>query len=209
MDACLSACARTNGDGGRSGGGRKKPTLCWPLSLCGRGGSPVFRSLFPPPMRGGWRAERRSVRISPDGPGISRAVTHHTDAPASPDAPFAASVRFRVSRWPATRGLTPASLLRRPLGGEVTTPARKYRIPPHPCDVSRRTPLGGRDGWTMAQPGEQRKNNPRRCPQGSVPRAPDRSCLCFGEVSAACRLKRRGGRACIRAVRAAGAMPPP
>src|SRR6266545_121725 len=143
MDACLSACARTNGDGGRSGGGRKKPTLCWPLSLCGRGGSPVFRSLFPPPMRGGWRAERRSVRISPDGPGISRAVTHHTDAPASPDAPFAASVRFRVSRWPATRGLTPASLLRRPLGGGVTTPARKYRIPFPSCGVPRRTPSLG------------------------------------------------------------------
>jgi hypothetical protein len=31
---------------------------------------------------------------------------------------------------------TPASLLRGPLGGEVTTPAREYRIPPHQNDVS-------------------------------------------------------------------------
>lgn len=31
---------------------------------------------------------------------------------------------------------TPASLLRGPLGGEVTTPAREYRILPHQNDVS-------------------------------------------------------------------------
>jgi len=39
-----------------------------PLSLSGRGGSPVFPSLFRSPKRGEWRAERRIVRISPDGP---------------------------------------------------------------------------------------------------------------------------------------------
>src|SRR5262249_6424986 len=40
------------------------------------------------------------------------------------------------------RGLT-----RRPLGGGITTPARKYRIPPHRCDVSRGRPsLDGTDG---------------------------------------------------------------
>src|SRR5262245_52777443 len=117
-----------------------------PGCLLGRGGPPVLRSLFRPPMRGdgapkgavsGFR--RTARRISPGGP--LPGLTHHTNASASPDAPLAVSVRFRVSRCPAMWGLTPASLLQGPLGGGVTNSAREYRIPLPSCGVPRRTPL--------------------------------------------------------------------
>ncbi len=129
----LSRCARSPGT--TAEGARAKAELHRPLSLCGRGGSPVFRSLFPPPMRGGWRAERRSVRISPDGPGITRAVTHHTDAPASPDAPCAVSIRFRVYGGRTIRGLTPQRWFR------LAARGRGYEARPqvpHPVPVLRR-----------------------------------------------------------------------
>jgi len=56
-----------------------------PSSFSGAGVR-LFFDLFSFPDARGWRADRRSVRISPDGPRISRAMTHHTDAPASADA---------------------------------------------------------------------------------------------------------------------------
>ena len=43
------------------------------------------------------------------------------------------------------RGLLPAPLLRGPLGGELATPAREYRIPPHYTNAFAKAPLTGRD----------------------------------------------------------------
>src|SRR5262244_1807891 len=119
-----------------------------PLLLAGRGGSPVFPFLFLPPSRGGWRAERRMFRITPGDP-EAPGLTHQRMRPRL-------STRHRgicpLSRFSVTGRRGPISsplrgLTRRPLGGGITTPARKYRIPPHRCDVSRGRPsLDGTDG---------------------------------------------------------------
>src|SRR5262245_45855137 len=55
---------------------------------------------------------------------------------------IAVSVRFRVSRCTDDAGPnSPHRLLRVPLGGGITTPTLKYRIPLPLCGVPRRTPL--------------------------------------------------------------------
>jgi hypothetical protein len=106
-------------------------------------------SLFPSPMRGVWRAEMtRDLDYSQILPSVCPGVTLGlwvrrtcTGCVSPTGAPLAVSVRFRVSRCPDDAGPnSPHRLLRGPLGGGVTSPTRKYRIPPHRCDVSRGRP---------------------------------------------------------------------
>ncbi len=90
-----------------------------PQFFVGRGGSPVFAPFLRPPMRGGWRAERRMLRISPERPGGSAratlaGLTHHTDASASPDAP---------SRYRSAFAFTAAGRC-----GACSTPQRLLRL---------------------------------------------------------------------------------
>ena len=68
-------------------------------------------------------------------------LTHHTDASASADAPSRYLSAFAFLGGRTIRGLYLAPLLRRPLGGGITTPAREYRIPLPSCGVPRRAPL--------------------------------------------------------------------
>jgi len=111
-----------------------------PLSLSGRGGSPVVALFFRPPVEGdGAPRWRPGYPGCPVGSGLIE--THLSpDAPAPLGAPRRYLSAFAFLGARTMRGLLPASLLRGPLGGEVTTHAREYRIPPHPGDVSRGRP---------------------------------------------------------------------
>src|SRR5262245_44294195 len=107
-------------------------------------------SLFPSPMRGVWRAEMtRDLDCSQILPNVEFGrdpwptdPTHLYVMRLVNRRATAVSVRFRVSRCPDDAGPnSPHRLLRGPLGGgETSSPARKYRIPPHRRDVSRRRP---------------------------------------------------------------------
>src|SRR5690349_20905664 len=84
----IPACAGDDGGGLREDESIAAPVLCWARGFA-RG-----PSLFPSPERGGWRAERRMFRISPERPGSRRATREapesdasKTDASASFDAP--------------------------------------------------------------------------------------------------------------------------
>ena len=114
-----------------------------PLSLCGRGGSPVFRSLFASPesrgmaRRDGAPVNPGFVRLAPDllrrtgrsmRPRLSARHARHLSA--------FAFVGARTMWDLPNRGSLPTPQLRGPLGGGITTPTRKYRIPAHQNDVS-------------------------------------------------------------------------
>ena len=94
----------------------KQPKLHGPLFFAGRGGSPVVL-VFPSPDRGEWRAERRVVRISPDGP----------MARAGPDrrAPTHQRMRPRLSARHAA-----AFTAVGPLPGSLSAPWGATRVPP-------------------------------------------------------------------------------
>src|SRR6266545_474827 len=108
-----------------------------PVFIRARGFARIPFSLPFPQARGMARRKAHCPDFAGRPGGSVRAVAHHTDAPASPDAPFAVSSAFAYYGGRTMRDRSPPHrLLRRPLGDGAANPARKYRIPPHSDDAS-------------------------------------------------------------------------
>src|SRR5262249_4335416 len=139
----------------------------WPAAL-------IFNSQSRSAPVVGWARGFARISVSfpsPESRGMARRKAHVPDfagtariTPGDPEAPGLTHQRMRPRLSTRHRGICPLSrfsvtgrrgpissplrgLTRRPLGGGTTPPARKYRIPPHRCDVSRGRPsVDGTDG---------------------------------------------------------------